>query len=127
MRWHGTRQGPNHPMLETLMPLSSLLIANRGEIAIRIARAAAELGIRSVAVYSRTTPIPPRPPRGQARPRRRFGVPAPGHRQMMPSPQAGCDAVCPGYGFSARTPPSPPLRRGASPSSARVSILAVRR
>jgi hypothetical protein len=34
------------------MPFSALLIANRGEIAIRIARAAAELGIRSVAVYA---------------------------------------------------------------------------
>ena len=29
-----------------------ILIANRGEISIRIARAAAELGIRSVAIYS---------------------------------------------------------------------------
>ncbi|MBD5607195.1 MAG: carbamoyl-phosphate synthase large subunit, partial [Candidatus Eremiobacteraeota bacterium] len=34
------------------MPLHRLLIANRGEIAIRIARAAAELDIRTVAVYS---------------------------------------------------------------------------
>ncbi|HLA29947.1 MAG TPA: biotin carboxylase N-terminal domain-containing protein, partial [Pseudomonas sp.] len=34
------------------MPFTALLIANRGEIAIRIARAAAELGIRSVAVYA---------------------------------------------------------------------------
>ena len=34
------------------MPIARLLIANRGEIAIRIARAAAELGIHSVAVYS---------------------------------------------------------------------------
>ncbi|HQT79835.1 MAG TPA: biotin carboxylase N-terminal domain-containing protein, partial [Rhodopila sp.] len=34
------------------MPLSSLLIANRGEIAIRIARAAANLGLRPVVVFS---------------------------------------------------------------------------
>ncbi|MDA7088149.1 carboxyl transferase domain-containing protein [Pseudomonas sp. SA3-5] len=33
-------------------PFTALLIANRGEIAIRIARAAAELGIRSLAVYA---------------------------------------------------------------------------
>jgi acetyl/propionyl-CoA carboxylase alpha subunit len=34
------------------MGLTSLLIANRGEIAIRIARAAAELGLRTVAIFS---------------------------------------------------------------------------
>ncbi|MGA4322359.1 carboxyl transferase domain-containing protein [Ectopseudomonas hydrolytica] len=34
------------------MPFSALLIANRGEIAIRIAQACADLGIRSVAVYA---------------------------------------------------------------------------
>ena len=36
----------------TFKPLTSLLIANRGEIAIRIARSAAELGIKTTAVYA---------------------------------------------------------------------------
>ena len=33
------------------MPFRNLLIANRGEIAIRIARAAAESGLASVAIH----------------------------------------------------------------------------
>src|SRR5258707_6027534 len=37
---------------DQLMLPTSLLIANRGEIAIRVMRAAAELGIRTVAVFS---------------------------------------------------------------------------
>ena len=32
--------------------LSKILIANRGEIAVRIIRACAEMGIRSVAIYA---------------------------------------------------------------------------
>ena len=35
------------------MPLTKLLIANRGEIALRIARAASDLGIVTVAVHAR--------------------------------------------------------------------------
>ena len=37
---------------ESNASLGGILIANRGEIAVRIARAAADSGIRSVSIYS---------------------------------------------------------------------------
>ncbi|MGB3464595.1 MAG: pyruvate carboxylase [Cyclobacteriaceae bacterium] len=39
-------------MSETIRPISKLLVANRGEIAIRILRAATELKIRTVAIFT---------------------------------------------------------------------------
>jgi acetyl/propionyl-CoA carboxylase alpha subunit len=41
--------------------IKKILIANRGEIAVRIERACAEMGIRSVAIYSDAVFIGPSP------------------------------------------------------------------
>ncbi|PZC50376.1 MAG: Acetyl/propionyl-CoA carboxylase [Chloroflexi bacterium] len=86
------------------MPIQSLLIANRGEIAIRIARAAADLGIRSVAVYSSDdaeslhTRIADEAVALDAQGVRAYldinGI-------VAAAQAAGCDAVHPGYGFLA--------------------------
>ena len=84
------------------MTLQRLLIANRGEIAIRITRAAAELGIATVAVFSEDDARSLHVRRADAaRELRGFGAAA-----YLDSPQiiaaareAGCDAVHPGYGF----------------------------
>jgi len=89
------------------MPLSSLLIANRGEIAIRIARAAAGLGLRTVMVNT---------PDDAASKHTRAGdeaVSLPGRgvagyldieAVVAAAVEAGCDAVHPGYGFLAENP-----------------------
>ncbi|MFU8814742.1 MAG: carboxyl transferase domain-containing protein [Pseudomonadales bacterium] len=84
------------------MTIKRLLIANRGEIAIRIARAAAELGIDTVAVYTqddasslhviqadRAVVLPGAGPAGY------LDIAA----VIAAARFAGCDAVHPGYGF----------------------------
>jgi acetyl-CoA carboxylase biotin carboxylase subunit len=80
-----------------------LLIANRGEIAVRIARACRELGIESVAVYSdadRTAPHVVAADRAEYI----GGSPAPESYLNLTAvldaaERAGADAVHPGYGF----------------------------
>ncbi len=84
------------------MSVTSLLIANRGEVAIRIARAAADLGIRTVAVYSDDDARSLHVRRAdEARALRGRGVPAYLDIDVLiaAAQDAGCDAVHPGYGF----------------------------
>jgi acetyl/propionyl-CoA carboxylase alpha subunit len=82
--------------------MKSLLIANRGEIAIRIARTAADMGIRTVGIYSaddaqslHTQTV------DEARPLEGTGVAAylDAARMVAIARDAGCDAIHPGYGF----------------------------
>jgi acetyl/propionyl-CoA carboxylase alpha subunit/acetyl-CoA carboxylase carboxyltransferase component len=87
------------------MSLSRVLIANRGEIAVRIARAAAEAGIESVAVHAAgdTGHL--------AAADRAVALPGAGARAYLDiativaaAKAQGCDALHPGYGFLSENP-----------------------
>ncbi len=82
--------------------IKKILIANRGEIAVRIVRACAEMGVRSVAVYSEADRhalhvkradeahcISAEPLEGYLNPRKLVNL----------AVETGCDALHPGYGF----------------------------
>ena len=83
--------------------LKKVLIANRGEIAVRIIRACRELGIRTVAVYSEADARAPHvreadeaveigpPPSSESYLR--------GERIIEAARRTGADAIHPGYGF----------------------------
>lgn len=88
----------------TTAPFAALLIANRGEIAIRIARAASELGIRSVAVYAEDDAASLHVRQADSAVALNGGGVAAylDMDQLIAIAQAqGCDAVHPGYGFLA--------------------------
>src|SRR5471032_253733 len=83
--------------------ITRLLIANRGEIAIRIIRACAELGIESVAVYSDADA---KAPHVLAADHAVAIGPAPAHESYLSVPTlldaartSGANAIHPGYGF----------------------------
>ena len=86
-------------------PLRTLLVANRGEIAVRVIRAAREMGIRTVAVHGEddarslfvemadeARPLP-----GEGPASTYLSVDA----ILRAARDAGADAIHPGYGFLA--------------------------
>ena len=84
------------------MVFQGILIANRGEIAIRIARAAAELGIKSVAIYSEDDASSLHTKIADES----FLLPGLGAAAYLnmeevinAAKKSGCDAIHPGYGF----------------------------
>ncbi|WP_028238641.1 carboxyl transferase domain-containing protein [Stutzerimonas azotifigens] len=86
------------------MPFDALLIANRGEIAIRIARAAAELELCSVAVYAEDDAASlhvRRADRAVALEGRGVAAYLDMDRLIGIALAEGCQAVHPGYGFLA--------------------------
>ncbi len=87
--------------------MKSLLVANRGEIAVRILHAAAELGIHSVAVFSEDDTSSLHVRRADdARPLRGVGPAAYLDIEglLAAARDCGCDAVHPGYGFCSENP-----------------------
>src|SRR5213595_2144393 len=84
------------------MPFNKLLIANRGEIAIRIARAAADAGLAAVAIH----PADDAPSLHVRTADESHEIPGRGARAYLDieaviaaAKATGCDALHPGYGF----------------------------
>ena len=82
--------------------VTRLLIANRGEVAIRIARACAELGVASVAAYPEDDRLSLHVRKADDAvrvPGRGAAAYLDGAAIVAAAKAAGCDAIHPGYGF----------------------------
>ncbi len=89
------------------MAIKTLLIANRGEIAIRIRRAAVELGLATVAVFSEDDAGAPHVANADAaHPLPGFGPAAYLDIEALiaAAREHGADAIHPGYGFASENP-----------------------
>ncbi len=89
--------------------IRKILVANRGEIAIRVLRAANELGIKTVAVYAEEDKLSLH--RFKADESYQVGEGMGPVKAYLSTPEmirvassAGCDAVHPGYGFLSENP-----------------------
>jgi pyruvate carboxylase subunit A len=87
--------------------IRKILIANRGEIAVRIIRACADMGVRSVAIYSEADRYSLHVKKADEA----FSLgsdPLTGylnvHRIVNLAASTGCDAIHPGYGFLSENP-----------------------
>ena len=80
----------------SVRPIRTLLIANRGEIAARIARTARRLGIRTVAVHR-----PGERPHGDFDAQHEIPGYLDGDTIIAVAARSGADAIHPGYGFLA--------------------------
>ncbi|QXP85733.1 acetyl-CoA carboxylase biotin carboxylase subunit [Methylococcus sp. ANG] len=87
--------------------IKKILIANRGEIAVRIIRACAEMGIRSVAIFSEADRFSLHVKKADEAycigSEELAGYLNP-HRIVNLAVETGCDAIHPGYGFLSENP-----------------------